>query len=71
MLQVLDAKYDHSIYLIDDTIIQKASKTYRLLAHGNKRYRFVSVVSIGCKIIRMSDETECFAYYGWYITFYF
>ena len=71
MLQVLDAKYDHSIYLIDDTIIQKASKTYRLLAHGNKRYRFVSVVSIGCKIIRMSDEIECFAYHGCYITFYF
>ena len=71
MLHALDAKYDYGIYLLDDTIIQKAFKTYRLLAHGNKRYLFVSVASIGCKIIRMSDETECFAYYGCYITFYF
>ena len=71
MLDIFDTKYDYSIYLLDDTIIQKAFKTYRLLAHGNKRYRFVSVASIGCKIIRTSDETECFAYHGCYITFYF
>ena len=70
-MHVKNSKHDYGIYLLDDTIIQKAFKEYRLLAHGNKKYLFVSVASIGCKIIRMSDETECFAYYGCYITFYF